>query len=293
VPSGCHPLRLLRARASRRAPGGGVRRTRRSASATTSSGWRNGWWPCSRRRGLDGFHRLLEGRRGVAERWDAVRGPGQGRSMSLRIRTMARLTGVREATLRAWERRYGFPRPARAENKLPGVLAGRAGGGAAGGAAPPGGLLRLRGHRAGPPRSGRRAAHGRPAAGALLVRGGGPGRARSGQGPRRRLGGDDAAGALRWWSSCTPARDGGPAGRGPRAPRLGAGSAAAPGARPGARSDDGPRAVLACPAGEIHEGGLLAIGVHLRHLGWRLACWGRTRPWTRLPPGRGHWRRTW
>lgn len=27
---------------------------------------------------LDGFHRLLEGRRGVAERWDAVRGLGKG-----------------------------------------------------------------------------------------------------------------------------------------------------------------------------------------------------------------------
>jgi 1-acyl-sn-glycerol-3-phosphate acyltransferase len=27
---------------------------------------------------LDGFHRLLEGRRGVAERWDAVRGLGEG-----------------------------------------------------------------------------------------------------------------------------------------------------------------------------------------------------------------------
>jgi DNA-binding transcriptional MerR regulator len=36
--------------------------------------------------------------------------------MSLRIRTIARLTGIREATLRAWERRYGFPRPNRNEN---------------------------------------------------------------------------------------------------------------------------------------------------------------------------------
>ncbi|MDY7232795.1 MerR family transcriptional regulator [Hyalangium rubrum] len=34
----------------------------------------------------------------------------------LRIRTIARLTGIREATLRAWERRYGFPRPHRSEN---------------------------------------------------------------------------------------------------------------------------------------------------------------------------------
>ncbi|HLM48182.1 MAG TPA: cobalamin-dependent protein [Myxococcaceae bacterium] len=36
--------------------------------------------------------------------------------MTLRIRTIARLTGIREATLRAWERRYGFPRPLRNES---------------------------------------------------------------------------------------------------------------------------------------------------------------------------------
>jgi DNA-binding transcriptional MerR regulator len=36
--------------------------------------------------------------------------------MTLRIRTIARLTGIREATLRAWERRYGFPRPHRSAN---------------------------------------------------------------------------------------------------------------------------------------------------------------------------------
>ena len=36
--------------------------------------------------------------------------------MSLRIRTIARLTGIREATLRAWERRHGFPRPSRTLN---------------------------------------------------------------------------------------------------------------------------------------------------------------------------------
>lgn len=36
--------------------------------------------------------------------------------MMLRIRTIARLTGIREATLRAWERRHGFPRPHRSEH---------------------------------------------------------------------------------------------------------------------------------------------------------------------------------
>jgi DNA-binding transcriptional MerR regulator len=35
---------------------------------------------------------------------------------ALRIRTVARLTGVREGTLRAWERRHGFPRPSRSAN---------------------------------------------------------------------------------------------------------------------------------------------------------------------------------
>ncbi len=36
--------------------------------------------------------------------------------MTLRIRTISRMTGVREGTLRAWERRYGFPRPERSQN---------------------------------------------------------------------------------------------------------------------------------------------------------------------------------
>lgn len=40
--------------------------------------------------------------------------------MNLRIRTIARLTGIREATLRAWERRYGFPTPARGQNNYRG-----------------------------------------------------------------------------------------------------------------------------------------------------------------------------
>jgi len=35
--------------------------------------------------------------------------------MTLRIRTIARMTGIREATLRAWERRYGFPQPLRSK----------------------------------------------------------------------------------------------------------------------------------------------------------------------------------
>lgn len=36
--------------------------------------------------------------------------------MTLRIKTISQLTGIREATLRAWERRYGFPQPHRASN---------------------------------------------------------------------------------------------------------------------------------------------------------------------------------
>lgn len=36
--------------------------------------------------------------------------------MALRIKTIAKLTGIREATLRAWERRYGFPVPQRQTN---------------------------------------------------------------------------------------------------------------------------------------------------------------------------------
>jgi len=41
---------------------------------------------------------------------------------------------------------------------------------------------------------------------------------------------------------------------------------------------DGPRAVLACPAGEEHDLGLIAFGLALRDLGWRIVLLGRNTP---------------
>jgi hypothetical protein len=34
---------------------------------------------------------------------------------------------------------------------------------------------------------------------------------------------------------------------------------------------NGPRAVLACPSGELHDLGLMMFGITLRHRGWRIA----------------------
>jgi DNA-binding transcriptional MerR regulator len=41
---------------------------------------------------------------------------------------------------------------------------------------------------------------------------------------------------------------------------------------------DGPRAVLACPAGEEHDLGLIAFGLALREHGWRIVLLGRNTP---------------
>jgi DNA-binding transcriptional MerR regulator len=41
---------------------------------------------------------------------------------------------------------------------------------------------------------------------------------------------------------------------------------------------DGPRAVLACPAGEEHDLGLIAFGLALRVHGWRIVLLGRNTP---------------
>jgi methylmalonyl-CoA mutase cobalamin-binding subunit len=44
-------------------------------------------------------------------------------------------------------------------------------------------------------------------------------------------------------------------------------------ARPG-----GPRVVLACPERDMHEGGLLALGLHLKRRGWRVTLLGADTP---------------
>jgi methanogenic corrinoid protein MtbC1 len=41
---------------------------------------------------------------------------------------------------------------------------------------------------------------------------------------------------------------------------------------------DGPRALLACPERDLHEGGLLALGLHLKRGGWRVTLLGADTP---------------
>jgi len=41
---------------------------------------------------------------------------------------------------------------------------------------------------------------------------------------------------------------------------------------------NGPRALLACPSGDHHEGGLLALGIHLKRRGWRVTLLGADTP---------------
>jgi DNA-binding transcriptional MerR regulator/methylmalonyl-CoA mutase cobalamin-binding subunit len=198
--------------------------------------------------------------------------------MSLRIRTMARLTGVREATLRAWERRYGFPRPARAENNY---------------------RVYSRDELEAVRRVAQLLQEGFSASEAIeQVR-----RARGGELPtgvqlRERFWSavaaldaqevdkvlDDASVEMTPLALCDGVllpllREMGDrldVAREHLASALVRQRLRALVLAPGPTT--GPRAVLACPAGEIHEGGLLAIGVHLRHLGWRLAVLGADTP---------------
>ena len=198
--------------------------------------------------------------------------------MSLRIRTIARLTGVREATLRAWERRYGFPRPARGENNY-------------------------RVYSRDEVEAVRRVAQ-------LLQEGFSASEAI--EQVRRVPLGELPIGAQlreRFWSAVavldTAAADRAledaslvmsrialcdgfllPLLR-EMADRLDVAREHLASAlvRQRLRSlvlgpgpATGPRAVLACPAGEIHEGGLLGLGVHLRAMSWKLAMLGADTP---------------
>jgi MerR family transcriptional regulator, light-induced transcriptional regulator len=45
---------------------------------------------------------------------------------------------------------------------------------------------------------------------------------------------------------------------------------------------NGPRAVLACPSGELHDLGLTMFGITLRHRGWRIAYLGSDTPMEEL-----------
>jgi len=198
--------------------------------------------------------------------------------MSLRIRTIARLTGVREATLRAWERRYGFPRPARGENNY-------------------------RVYSRDEVEAVRRVAQ--------LLREGFSASEAIDQVRRVPLGDLPIGTQLRerFWSAVA-VLDAEAADRvlddasvvmtpialsdGFLLPLLREMADRLDVARehlasalvrqrlrslvlaPGAAT--GPRAVLACPVGESHEGGLLGLGVHLRSMSWKLAVLGADTP---------------
>ena len=198
--------------------------------------------------------------------------------MNLRIRTIARLTGIREATLRAWERRYGFPRPTRGENNY-------------------------RVYSRDDVEAVRRVAQllheGFSASEAIeLVRRVPLGELPIGTQLRERFWSavavldteaadrvlDDASLVMTPLVLCDgfllpllrEMADRLDVAREHLASALVRQRLRALVLAPGPAT--GPRAVLACPAGESHEGGLLGLGVHLRQLGWRLAVLGADTP---------------
>ena len=198
--------------------------------------------------------------------------------MNLRIRTIARLTGVREATLRAWERRYGFPRPARGENNY---------------------RVYSRDEVEAVRRVAQLLQEGFSASEAIeLVRRVPLGELPIGAQLRERFWSavavldtqaadrvlDDASVVMTPLALCDgfllpllrEMADRLDVAREHLASALVRQRLRALVLAPGPAT--GPRAVLACPAGEIHEGGLLGLGVHLRQLGWRLAVLGADTP---------------
>lgn len=198
--------------------------------------------------------------------------------MSLRIRTIARLTGVREATLRAWERRYGFPRPARGENNY---------------------RVYSRDEVEAVRRVAQLLQEGFSASEAIeQVRRVPLGQLPIGEQLRERFWSavavldteaadkvlDDASVVMTPIALCDgflmpllrEMADRLDVAREHLASALVRQRLRALVLAPGPAT--GPRAVLACPAGETHEGGLLGLGVHLKSMGWRLAVLGSDTP---------------
>ncbi|HUM13779.1 MAG TPA: MerR family transcriptional regulator [Myxococcaceae bacterium] len=198
--------------------------------------------------------------------------------MSLRIRTIARLTGVREATLRAWERRYGFPRPTRGENNY---------------------RIYSRDEVEAVRRVAQLLQEGFSASEAIdQVRRVPLGELPIGAQLRERFWSavavldteaadkvlDDASVVMTPTALCDgfllpllrEMADRLDVGREHLASALVRQRLRALVLAPGPAT--GPRAVLACPAGEIHEGGLLGLGAHLRGMGWKLAVLGGDTP---------------
>lgn len=199
--------------------------------------------------------------------------------MSLRIRTIARLTGIREATLRAWERRYGFPRPERSENnyrvysrdEVEAVR--RVAKLMEGGLSVSEAIAQVRTAPVAPFQPDARRMERFWAAVMVL----------DGDGADAVL--EEAREEMGTLAYCDTfllplLRE--------MASRLDVarehlGSALV---RQQLRlllagmesASDGPRGVLACPAGDHHEGGLLALGVHLKARGWRVTLLGADTP---------------
>ncbi|WP_426756980.1 MerR family transcriptional regulator [Myxococcus sp. Y35] len=201
--------------------------------------------------------------------------------MTLRIRTIARMTGIREATLRAWERRYGFPQPLRSEGNNYRVYSreeveairrvAR--------------LIQEEGLsvseaiaqvRASPPRE-------LPEAERLAERFWSTAVTLDGDAVTRVL--DDAQSVMDVEAYCDRfllplLRE-----MGVRLDVAREHLASAlirqrlrqvHDSQPAAAS--GPRALLACPAGDHHEGGLLLLGIHLKRKGWRVTLLGADTP---------------
>lgn len=199
--------------------------------------------------------------------------------MTLRIRTIARLTGIREATLRAWERRYGFPRPHRSENNY---------------------RVYTRDEVESIRRVARLIADGFSVSEAIVQVRETPAQALpTGQRLPERFWSAamelDGDAALRVLDEAQAAMDVEPYCDGFLMPLL---------REMGTRLDVarehlasalirqrlralldaeesaalGPRALLACPAKDTHEGGLLSLGLHLKRRGWRVTLLGADTP---------------
>jgi DNA-binding transcriptional MerR regulator len=197
--------------------------------------------------------------------------------VSLRIRTVARLSGVREATLRAWEKRYGFPRPGRSAGNYrlysPEELQ----------AVREVARLLAEGLSASEAIAQVRRRPRRPQAEGLRERFWTAVQSLAAEQAEAVL--EEAQGALASLTLCDEvllpllrelpqrldtARE--HLASGLLLQRLRALLTLQAG------RGEGPRALLACPAQEAHEGGLLALALHLRVRGWRLLLLGADTP---------------
>ncbi len=199
--------------------------------------------------------------------------------MSLRIRTIARLTGIREATLRAWERRYGFPQPDRSEHNNYRAYSREE-------------VENIR-------RVARLISEGLAVSEAIAQVKAAPVRALpTGERLTERFWSAamalDEAEARRVLDEAQAVMEAEVYCNGLLLPLLREMGTRLDIAREHLASalirqrlrglleselgQEGPRGVLACPAGDLHEGGLLALGLHLKRRGWRVTLLGADTP---------------